>query len=396
MGLLEIIKKQRPATSGKQTLSPINIDTWTSRTAPIDLLKQDAIVSCIDAIAKNVAKAELKAVITRDGKTTTDERSDVARVLRNPNKYMTAYDFLYKITSLLLAYNNVFIWPEYDDFGNLRALWPINYTAVKIVKGPDSELYCRFQLSYFKEYTIPYAEVIHLRNHFIRDDIFGDEIDPLNPVAEVLKTQNNGIINAIRNSAIIRGILKSVNVLKESTIKQAREDFIRDNLNASNNGGIMVIDGKFDYKQIDSKPFVIDAETLSQIKGKIYDYFHVSEKFVQSRYTDDEYEAVYESVIEPTVIAITQAFTKSLFTDRERGFGNRIDASTASVKYQAMKTVVSIIGTTCQLGLFTRDEYREMLGYSPLGTERGGDDIMVAANNYTAETKEPGTTNMEE
>ena len=41
-----------------------------------------------------------------------------------------------------------------------------------------------------------------------------------------------------------------------------------------------------------------------------------------------------------------------------------------------------MISVTRELGLFTRDEYREMLGYEPLGPERGGDEIMIAVNNY--------------
>ena len=30
------------------------------------------------------------------------------------------------------------------------------------------------------------------------------------------------------------------------------------------------------------------------------------------------------------------------------------------------------------------DEYREMLGFEPLGPDRGGDEIMIATNNYQA------------
>ena len=54
----------------------------------------------------------------------------------------------------------------------------------------------------------------------------------------------------------------------------------------------------------------------------------------------------------------------------------------AKLKYQPLKTITQVIQTTRELGLFTRDEYRIMLGYEPLGPERGGDDIMIATNNY--------------
>ena len=47
-----------------------------------------------------------------------------------------------------------------------------------------------------------------------------------------------------------------------------------------------------------------------------------------------------------------------------------------------------MISVTKELGLFTRDEFREMLGYEPLGPERGGDEIMIAVNNYTSNTSQ--------
>ena len=49
-----------------------------------------------------------------------------------------------------------------------------------------------------------------------------------------------------------------------------------------------------------------------------------------------------------------------------------------------------MISATRELGLFTRDEYREMLGYEPLGPDRGGDEIMIATNNYDSSTSQEG------
>ena len=82
---------------------------------------------------------------------------------------------------------------------------------------------------------------------------------------------------------------------------------------------------------------------------------------------------------------ISQAFTAKLYTERERGFGNVIEANMAKLKYQPMTVITRVITATNQLGLFTRDEYREMLGYPPLGPERGGDEIMIAVNNMAAD-----------
>jgi hypothetical protein len=130
---------------------------------------------------------------------------------------------------------------------------------------------------------------------------------------------------------------------------------------------------------------VIDADTMQEVRQRIYAYFGVNDEFIQNKFTSEQYEAVYEGRIEPFAMMISQAFTFKLFTERERGFGNEVEANMAKLKYQPMTVITRVITATNQLGLFTRDEYREMLGYEPLGPERGGDEIMIAVNNMAAD-----------
>jgi len=370
----------------KSKMIPFNVETWSYRSFKGELTKLDIIASSIDALARNIGKIEFKSVQKKKNTVVvTDTTSDIARVLKKPNKYMTAYDFLYKVASLYYLSNNVFIWPEFDKTGLLVGLWPVNYTSFTLKKTDSGVLVAQFQLNYFKTYTAPYSQLIHLRNKYTTDDLFGDANDAMNPIAELANAQNQGIINGIKNSALIRGILKSVNIIKEEDMTKARDAFIRDNLSAANSGGVMVIDGKFDYQNIESKPYIVDADTLKEVKERIYSYYGVNEEFVQNKFTSEQYEAVYEGRIEPFAVMISQALTFKLFTDRERGFGNEIEANMAKLKYQPMTVITRVITATNQLGLFTRDEYREMLGYAPLGPERGGDEIMIAVNNMEAD-----------
>lgn len=370
----------------KSKMIPFNVEAWSYRSFKGDLTKLDIIASSIDALARNIGKIELKSVQKKKNTVVvTDLTSDIARVLKKPNPFMTSYDFLYKLASLYYLSNNVFIWPEYDKTGTLVALWPVNYTSFTLKKTDNDILIAQFQMNYFKTYTVPYSQLIHLRNKFTTDDLFGDNNEAMTPIAELANAQNQGIINGIKNSALIRGILKSVNIIKEEDMTKARDAFIRDNLSASNNGGVMVIDGKFDYQNIESKPYNIDADTLKEVKERIYSYFGVNEEFVQNKFTSEQYEAVYEGRIEPFAVMVSQALTFKLFTDRERGFGNVVEANMAKLKYQPMTVITRVITATNQLGLFTRDEYREMLGYPPLGPERGGDEIMIAVNNMQAD-----------
>lgn len=389
MGFFDRFKRKPEAEARERNQGksiPITINCWNYRRFHGELLDIDAVVACIDALARNLAKMRLTAIRqVKDLVAVTDTTSDVARVLKKPNPYMTQYDFIYKVAALYFASNNVFIWPEYED-GKLIALWPINYTRFKLF-DKDGIKVARFELHHNHYYTVPYSDLIHLRNHYFNDELYGDENSPFSPIAELMHAQNQGIIEGIKSSALIRGLLIAAGVMKEDDIKKARERFIEENLDAKNNGGVMIIDGKFDYKNIESKPYIIDADTRNQTRQNTFDYFGVNEDFVQNKFTSEKYEAIYEGKLEPFAIMITDALTAFLFTERELGFGNEVHANMNKVKYQSTSAVVSIVNATRELGLFTRDEYREMLGYEPLGPERGGDEIMIATNNYESNTQ---------
>ena len=152
---------------------------------------------------------------------------------------------------------------------------------------------------------------------------------------------------------------------------------------------MIAIDSKFDYTPLESKPYIVDSGTMAEAKKKVLDYFGISEEFLQSNFTADQYEAVYEGKLEPYSVMLTDALTHGLYTEREIGFGNRIEVTMSKLKYQPMTVVVSMISVTRELGLFTRNEYRDMLGYAPLSDEQGGNDIMTAVNNYTASSEDP-------
>ena len=70
----------------------------------VNIFDIDAVVACIDALARNLAKMRLTAIRqVKDSVAVTETTSDVARVLKKPNKYMTQYDFIYKVHYLYFS-----------------------------------------------------------------------------------------------------------------------------------------------------------------------------------------------------------------------------------------------------------------------------------------------------
>lgn len=375
-------KKQKVSEKERSKVIPFNTETWHYVRFNGELLDIDTIVACIDALARNLAKMELTAIRKdKDNITVTERTSDVARVLKRPNPYQTQYDFIYKVAALYFATNNAYIWPEYDQEGTLINLWPINCVSAKLYEKDGIE-FLRFQLRHNHFFTVPYSQIIHLRNHYMKNDIFGDSNHAFSSIAELMDAQQQGIKGGIKNSALIRGILKAAQTMKEEDIVAARDRFVKENFAVENSGGVLFVDGKFDYTNIESKPYIVDADSMKFTQNAAFTYYGVNEDFLQNKFDSNGYEAVYEGRLEPWAIQFMQGLTDGLFTERMRSFGNQINANMAKLKYQSLSTVTNMISVTRELGLFTRDEYRDMLGYEPLGPDRGGDEILIATNNY--------------
>ena len=74
-----------------------------------DAYSNDIFREAVDAIARNAGKLKGSHVVTYAGERheTTDGRLN--RLLQTrPNRYMSSYDFLYKLTTRLFLYNNAF------------------------------------------------------------------------------------------------------------------------------------------------------------------------------------------------------------------------------------------------------------------------------------------------
>lgn len=384
MGVVTEIFKKVLGLGGSITKASANeniIQTWSYSKFGDNIFELDTVRSCIDAIARNTSKMEFKHVVNNaNGSKKVINNSDIARVLKRPNNYMSMRDFIYKCTALYYARNNCFIFPEWSDDGKLIGLHPINYQSYQIIEK-SGYIFIKFVIKYTKEYVVALEDIISLKRFFYSNEFTGDDNKALIPTAELINAQNQGIINGIKNSAIIRGILKTLTVVKEEDLRKKKDEFVKDNLSMANSGGVIAIDGKYDYTPIESKAYVIDDKALSEAKKKVYDYFGVNEAFIQNSFTSEKYDAIYEGLLEPFAVMFGQALTNTLFTQTEKGYGNEIEIAMNRLKYQPISSVIQLIGVSNQIGMFTRNEYREMMGYPPV---ENGDEILVSLN-YTKE-----------
>ena len=105
------------------------------------------------------------------------------------------------------------------------------------------------------------------------------------------------------------------------------------------------------------------------IKNEILDYFNLNENIIQSKYSEDEWNAFYESVLEPLGIQIGMEFTNKIFTYGERYHGNKIIFEANRLQYASNKTKIEV--ARYLNNYLYIDEIREILNLAPLPNGEG-------------------------
>lgn len=342
----------------------------------------DVVRSTIHAIASNGAKLKPRHIRRLEGNIKLQNSTLEKQLSVRPNPIMNAYDFYYKVITQLYLRNNSFILIHTNKMG-VTGFFPLTPTQVETWEYQD-ETYLKFWFSNGKTLTQPYSQIIHLRRFFNEGDIFGEGNDiALLPTLELINTTNQGIINAIKSSAFLRGILKFTNsMLKDSDMAAARDKFVEQYLGAENNGGVGATDGRFEFIPTPNEPKMVDAKQMDLIDKKVYRYFNVNEEIVMSKYTEDQWNAFYESVIEPIGLQLSLEFTSKLFSDGERSFGNEIIFESNRLQYASTKTKLAVIEKLVDRGLMNRNEGREIFNMGPVPD---GDKYIVSLNYVQAD-----------
>lgn len=341
-----------------------------------DAYKNAVVRETVDAIARHAAK--ISAVHMRNGVKVNDNIQYIIGM--RPNPWMSAYDYQYKMFSTALLKNNAFAYQLWGYNGELKAILPVDYTSCEAVEDErGSGLYMHFQLTNGKETILPYSEIYHFRRHFSRNMILGDSNEPLNDAVEMVNVANAGTMSAVRSGSSLRGVLKIKQaMLKDRDVRQRRDDFVNDYINAGDNGGIAGLDASMDYVQLDpSKMYNLTTEQMAEIRGNVYRYYGVSEKFVRGDYNEDEWNAAYEAVIEPFAIQGHMEYTQKTFTANERAAGESIEFEANRLQYASAQTKIDLVNRLGMLGLITYDEGRAIFNMPPIP---GGDQLIPPWN----------------
>lgn len=339
-----------------------------------ELYESELVRAAIDAKARHISKLDIAI-------SGTAKPGLQAKLKLGPNEWQTWGQFLYRASTILDMQNNLIIAPVIDDSGETTGVYPLFYRDVEVV-AYKGEPWVRIQFYNNDRIAIELRRIGVLTRFQFKNDLFGESNRALHPTMELLDIQNQGIEEGVKSAATFRFMATLGNFANDADLARERERFTALNIRSADAGDVLLWPNTYkDIKQIESRPFVVDAEQVKLIEKNVADYFGVSEEVMQNKAIGDAWSAFYEGSIEPFSIQLSDVLTKMLFSQRERELGARVTATSNRLQYMSNQDKLNVSAQMADRGLMTRNEIREIWNLPPL-PEGIGDTLPVRGEYY--------------
>lgn len=375
MGWLDKLKRKPPKSqTWAQTLngySPIFSQFGTN------IYASDVVQQAVKCIVDEMKKLN-PTHVRYNGNDPVPVNGNIQSILNNPNLLMTTSEFLEKVVWLLLLNYNAFILPTYyvweDKDGTERryydGLYPLKPTQVDFIEDAGDRLYVKMRFENNFETTIAYDNIIHLRYNYSVNEYMGGDVAGQPDHAALLQTLEinqsllQGVGKAMKASYAVNGVVKYNTMLDDGKTEAALKELEQKLKNSDS--GFLPLDLKSEFTPLERKVSLVDEPTLKFIDEKILRNWGVPLAILTGDYTKAQYEAFYQKTLEPLIISISQAFTKKLFTDRERSFGNVIKLYPKDLIFMTVDQTLQMVNMLANTGSIYENEKRVAFGLRPL------------------------------
>lgn len=363
-------KNNRPAPT---------MDGWTPWFSQFgtNIYASDVVQQALKCIVDEMKKLNPTHIRVKDNDP-VPVKGGLQDVLDQPNPLMTCSEFIEKTTWLLLMNYNAFIIPTFytwqdENTGAERryydGLYPIKPANVEFIEDASGELFVKFIFLNGYETTIKYSDCIHIRYNYSVNQYMGGNLLGQPDHEALLKTLdlNNdllqGVAKAMKASYAINGIIK-YNTLLDDGATEANLKKLEQKLRNSESG-FLPLDLKSDFTPLERRTNLVDQSTLKFVDEKILRNWGVPLCILTGDYTSDQYAAFYQKTLEPIIISFTQAFSKKLFSPRERSLGNKIVFYPKELVFLNMTQTLEMINLLSPTGALYENEKRTALGLRP-------------------------------
>lgn len=345
-----------------------------------DIYASDVVQQALMCIVSEMKKLNPKHI--RVGSSMADAvpvPGNIQNILDHPNELMTKADFIEKIMWSLLFNYNAFVIPTYYRWVDQKTgaekrvytgLYPVQPLRVEFIQDPTGTLYIKMVFQNNYETTLRYSDVIHVRHKFSVNEFMGGNHNGQPDNKTLLKTLElnhsllEGVGAAMKSSFAVNGVVQ-YNTLMDNGKTEAALRELEERLKKSESG-FLGLDLKSTFTPIKKDIKLVDADTLKFIDEKILRNWGISLSILTGDFTKDQYEAFYQKVLEGFIISISQAFTKTLFTQRELSFGNEIRFYPKDLVFMSIDQTIEMVRLLGDAGDLYENEKRIAFGLPPL------------------------------
>ena len=391
MGLFQLIFGNRPKTDERheETFKMLNGYTPRFTSYSGEIYENDQVRAAINARATHISK--LKVEMHGSARPALQ-----AKMQHAPNQWQTWSQFLYHLSTLLDIYNTAFIVPIYDVYGEPSGIYAPLPRKCEIIQY-NNVPYLRYEFNWGEHASIElnYCGIMTKFQH--TSDFFGETNKALLPTMDLIAIQKQGIEEGVKSAASYRFMARVNNFTKADDLAKERRRFTEENFSReARGGGLLLFPNTYtDIKQVDVKPWVVDAEQKAQIDANVNRYFGVNDDILTNKAYGDAWSAFYEGVVEAWAIQFSEVMTKMLYTLREQSAGNFVSATSNRLQYMSNADKLNVSAQLLDRGIFTLNDVREIWNLPPVD---GGDARIIRGEYYNADDKvnDGGTANESE
>ncbi len=359
MSLLEkIFGKKRRAEEARAYFKTLTAYTPAFTSWGGAIYESEIVRAAIDARARHISKLKVEI----EG---TAQPALRKKLQLGPNAWQTWSQFLYRISTILDVNNTAFIVPVISEDGATTGVFPVLPGRCALVEY-ENEIWLRYQFSSGQTAAVEFDRCAILTKHQYGDDFFGTSNRPLDETMRLIHIQNEGIEEGVKNASTFRFMARMTNFSSPEDLAKERERFTSKNLaTEAEAGGILLFPNTYsDIKQVDVRPYAVDAEQSRQIRENVFNYFGVNEAVLQNSAKNEELEGFFDGAIEPFAIQFSESLTRALFSERERAQGSHIIANANRLQYMSTGQKVQMAQQLLDRGVMSINEARELFNYA--------------------------------
>lgn len=307
------------------------------------------------------------------------------KLKHGPNEFQTWSQFLYRLSTILDIHNTAFICPIWDRYGEISGIFTPVPEKCEVVQYNGTP-FLRYEFGWGEKAAVEMSYCGIMTKHQYRSDFFGESNAALIPTMELIHITNQGIEEGVKSAATYRFMATLTNFSKAEDLAKERQRFTRENFTReAEGGGLLLFPNTYkDVRQVDVKPWVVDADQMEIIQKNVNEYFGVNEDILENKAYGDAWSAFYEGVVEAFAIQYSQVLTKMLFTFREQSEGNEVTATANRLQYMSNADKLQVSAQMLDRGIMSINDVREIWNLPPV---EGGDTRIIRGEYYNAEGK---------